>query len=170
MEKLKSIIKKIINKETVLYIVFGVLTTLVNFVAFKLFTVLFVSVSSGIGVHISNVLAWVIAVAFAYVTNKLFVFESRSWKANVIAKEIPSFVAARLFSLGVEELGLIVFVNLLHFDEKTFTVPVIDFALSGEMTAKLILAVVVVILNYFFSKLVIFKKKNDSEPETANGD
>lgn len=170
MENLKSIIKKIINKETVLYIVFGVLTTLVNFIAFKLFTVLFVSVSSGIGVHISNVLAWVIAVAFAYVTNKLFVFESRSWKANVIAKEIPSFVAARLFSLGVEELGLIVFVNLLHFDEKIFTIPVIDFALSGEMTAKLILAVVVVILNYFFSKLVIFKKKKDSEPETANGD
>lgn len=165
MDKLKAIIKKVINKETVLYIVFGVLTTLVNFVAFKLFTVLFDSVSSGIGVHISNILAWVIAVAFAYVTNKLFVFESRSWKTNVIAKEIPSFVAARLFSLGVEELGLIVFVNLLHFDEKTFTVPVISFALSGEMTAKLILAVAVVILNYFFSKLIIFKKKNTSESD-----
>lgn len=162
MEKLKTIIKKIVNKETVLYIVFGVLTTLVNFVAFKLFTMLFDSVSSSVGVHISNVLAWVFAVAFAYVTNKLFVFESKSWKANVIAKEIPSFVAARLFSLGVEELGLIIFVNLLHFDEKTFTIPVISFDLSGEMTAKLILAVVVVILNYFFSKLVIFKNKKGS--------
>lgn len=164
MEKLKLIIKKLINRETVLYIVFGVLTTLVNFVAFKLFTTLLDSVSPTIGVHISNVLAWVIAVAFAYVTNKLFVFESKSWRTNVIAKEIPSFVAARLFSLGVEELGLVVFVNFMHFDKLTFTVPVINFPLSGEMTAKLILAVVVVILNYFFSKLVIFKKKKDTEP------
>ena len=80
MEKLKAIFKKIVNKETILYIVFGVLTTLVNFVAFKLFTMVFDKlVSSQLGVHISNVLAWIFAVAFAYVTNKLFVFESKSW-------------------------------------------------------------------------------------------
>ena len=108
MEKLKAIFKKIVNKETILYVVFGVLTTLVNFVAFKLFTMVFDKlISSQLGVHISNVLAWIFAVAFAYVTNKLFVFESKSWEGKVLAKEIPSFVAARLFSLGVEELGLI---------------------------------------------------------------
>ena len=164
MEKFKTIFKKIVNKETVLYVVFGVLTTLVNFVAFKLFTMAFDKlVSSQLGVHISNVLAWVLAVAFAYVTNKLFVFESKSWAGRVLAKEIPSFVAARLFSLGVEELGLIIFVNLLHFDSKVFRIPLINFNLSGEMTAKIILAVVVVILNYFFSKLVIFKKKKAPE-------
>ena len=81
----------------------------------------------------------------------------------MLAKEIPSFVAARLFSLGVEELGLIIFVNLLHFDSKVFRIPLINFDLSGEMTAKIILAVVVVILNYFFSKLVIFKNKKAPE-------
>lgn len=164
MEKFKTIFKKIVNKETVLYVVFGVLTTLVNFVAFKLFTMAFDKlVSSQLGVHISNVLAWVLAVVFAYVTNKLFVFESKSWAGRVLAKEIPSFVAARLFSLGVEELGLIIFVNLLHFDSKVFRIPLINFDLSGEMTAKIILAVVVVILNYFFSKLVIFKNKKAPE-------
>ena len=115
MEKLKAIFKKIVNKETILYVVFGVLTTLVNFVAFKLFTMVFDKlISSQLGVHISNVLAWIFAVAFAYVTNKLFVFESKSWEGKVLAKEIPSFVAARLFSLGVEELGLIIFV--MSFD------------------------------------------------------
>ena len=77
MEKLKAIFKKLVNKETILYVVFGVLTTLVNFVAFKLFTMVFDKlISSQLGVHISNVLAWIFAVAFAYVTNKLFVFES----------------------------------------------------------------------------------------------
>jgi len=154
MEKLKAIFKKIVNKETILYIVFGVLTTLVNFVAFKLFTMVFDKlVSSQLGVHISNVLAWIFAVAFAYVTNKLFVFESKSWEGKVLAKEIPSFVAARLFSL--------------HFDSKVFHIPLINFDLSGEMTAKIILAVVVVILNYFFSKLIIFKKKKAPEQEKA---
>lgn len=90
MEKLKAIFKKVVNKETILYVVFGVLTTLVNFVAFKLFTMVFDKlISSQLGVHISNVLAWIFAVAFAYVTNKLFVFESKSWEGKVLAKEIP---------------------------------------------------------------------------------
>lgn len=155
MDKLKNIFKKIVNKETILYIVFGVLTTLVNFASFKLFDMLL-----GTKLYlVTNVIAWVIAVAFAYVTNKLFVFESKSWALPVISREIPSFVVARLFSLGVEEAGLIFFVSLLKFGEKSFTIPLINFELSGTMTAKIILAVVVVILNYFFSKLVIFKNK-----------
>ncbi len=155
MDKLKKLIKKIINKETIMYIIFGVLTTVVNFIAFKLFDLML-----GTKLYlITNVIAWVIAVAFAYVTNKLFVFESKSWKPSVIRREIPSFVAARLFSLGVEEVGLIFFVSLLNFGEKSFTIPVINFELDGTMVAKLILAVVVVILNYFFSKLIIFRKK-----------
>lgn len=87
MEKLKAIFKKLVNKETILYVVFGVLTTLVNFVAFKLFTMVFDKlISSQLGVHISNVLAWIFAVAFAYVTNKLFVFESKSWGARCSQK------------------------------------------------------------------------------------
>lgn len=155
MEKFKTLLRKIINKETVLYVVFGVLTTVVNFVSFSVFDKIL-----GTKLYLfTNVIAWIIAVAFAYVTNKLFVFESKSWKMSVIGKEIPSFVAARLFSLGVEELGLIFFVSLLHFGEKVFTIPLIHFELSGTMTAKIILAVVVVIMNYFFSKLVIFKNK-----------
>ena len=156
MNKIKGLFKKLINKETILYVVFGVLTTLVNFVAFSLFDAML-----GTKLYlVTNVIAWIIAVAFAYVTNKLFVFESKSWKLSVIGKEIPSFVAARLFSLAVEELGLIFFVSLLHFGEKSFAIPLINYELSGAMTAKIILAVIVVIMNYFFSKLIIFKDKN----------
>lgn len=155
-------------KEMVLYLVFGVLTTLVNFVVFKL-------CNKFTDPLISNVIAWIFAVAFAYVTNKLFVFESKSWAGNTIRKEIPSFVGARLFSLGVEELGLFVMIkwlklvptltslssNCLDMTQKfNFTMPAkIYDVLDGEMVVKIILAVVVVILNYVFSKLIIFKKK-----------
>ena len=92
MEKLKAIFKKIVNKETILYVVFGVLTTLVNFVAFKLFTMVFDKlISSQLGVHISNVLAWIFAVAFAYVTNKLFVFE------NIVSFDLFESYAPQFF-------------------------------------------------------------------------
>ncbi|MFR6512259.1 MAG: hypothetical protein ACLUP7_09205, partial [Eubacterium sp.] len=72
--------------------------------------------------------------------------------------EVLGFAAARLFSLGVEEVGLIVFVELLNFKSISFSV--FGFDLTGTLIAKVILAVIVVILNYFFSKFVIFKKKN----------
>ena len=155
MNKIKGLFKKLINKETVLYIVFGVLTTLVNFASFSAFDALL-----GQKLYlVTNVIAWIIAVAFAYVTNKLFVFESKSWKMSVVGKEIPSFVAARLFSLGVEEVGLIFFVSLLGFGKMSFDIPLINMQISGTMTAKIILAFIVVIMNYFFSKLIIFKNK-----------
>lgn len=97
MEKFKTIFKKIVNKETVLYVVFGVLTTLVNFVAFKLFTMAFDKlVSSQLGVHISNVLAWVLAVAFCLMSRtSCSSLRARAGPGRVLAKEIPSFVAAR---------------------------------------------------------------------------
>ena len=159
---INKLIEKFFTREVISYLIFGVLTTVVNFVFYWLFTEVF-----AVYYITSNVIAWVFAVVFAYITNKLFVFESKSWEGKVLAKEIPSFVAARLFSLGVEELGLIIFVNFLHFDSKVFHIPLINFDLSGEMTAKIILAVVVVILNYFFSKLIIFKKKKAPEQEKA---
>lgn len=160
-------------KEIILYVIFGVLTTVVNLVSLGL-------LKKFMDVMIANVFAWVVAVAFAYVTNKLFVFESKSWKADVIKKEIPSFTGARLLTLGIEEFGLLLMIKICHWDK-----PLGDFSfwclqtldkitahngeifgfvkyskmLDGEMMVKIILAVVVVILNYIFSKLIIFKKK-----------
>lgn len=141
-------------KELITYVFFGVLSTVVNFVAFYIFNLIL-----GSSLYLAtNIIAWFFAVAFAYVTNKLWVFESKSWAANVVVKDVLGFAAARLFSLGVEEIGLVVFVELLKFKNISFTL--FGFDITGSIIAKVILAVIVVILNYFFSKFVIFKKKN----------
>ena len=149
-------IKKLYKKyeEVILYVVFGGLTTLVNFVSFWVFNYL-----------VSNVIAWFISVVFAYVTNKLWVFESKSWAFKILLKEVPEFFAARLFSLGVEEGGLWLFVDKFGFDRYSFTV--FNFEVTGKLIAKVLLAVIVVILNYFFRKFIIFatrgKKKDKKE-------
>ncbi len=158
MEKIKSIIKKLINKETVTYLVFGVLTTVVNFGVFKIFDMIFTSATEVDLTLVTNAIAWVAAVVFAYVTNKLFVFESKSWKGEVLKKEIPSFVGARLLTLGIEELGILIFITWLGFD--SFVLEIFPgFALSGKMLVKIALAVIVVVVNYVFSKFIIFGKK-----------
>lgn len=143
-------------KEIITYIIFGVLTTAVNFVCFWLMNVLL-----GEKLYLlNNVIAWVASVIFAYVTNKLWVFDSKSWNIKIIGREIPEFVGARLFSLAVEEGGLLLFMKVMHFERFSFTI--FGFNVTGTLIAKVILAVIVVILNYIFSKLVIFKKKNNS--------
>lgn len=157
MEKIKALFKKLVNKETVTYIIFGVLTTLVNLVVFKGCDVLF----KGEHYLVSNSVAWIAAVAFAYVTNKLFVFESKSWRFDVIKKEIPSFLGARIASYFIEQAGLWFFVEILHFDEKVFDFIIVR--LSGKITAKLIIGVVVVVINYVLSKFMIFAKKDSTQ-------
>ena len=149
-DKIKELLQK--NKELVLYVVFGVLTTLVNFAAFRVFTGLL-----GEELYlVNNGIAWVVGVIFAFVTNKRFVFESRRSSASLVFKELTEFVGARLFSFGVEEGGMYLFVSVLGLGAKSLDV--LGINISGQMIAKLILAVVVVILNYFFSKFIIFKK------------
>lgn len=143
-------------KELITYVIFGALTTAVNFVTFWLMNLVL-----GERLYLlNNIIAWVISVAFAYVTNKLWVFESKNWNVKVIGKEIPEFVGARLFSLALEEGGLLLFMNVLHFGKFAFTL--LGFNITGTLIAKVILAVIVVIINYIFSKLVIFKNKKDS--------
>lgn len=150
---MKSILSKLINKETITYLVFGVLTTVVNFAVLEGLRL----VISDKWILLINVIAWAASVAFAYVTNKLFVFESKSWKGSVLRKEIPSFVGARVFSLGVESLGLLVFITWLGFDR--FKLALFGFTLDGITLTKIGLAVIVVIMNYVFSKFIIFKSK-----------
>lgn len=153
MEKIKGIIKAVLNKETILYIVFGVLTTVVSFVSLKVFDMLL-----GQNLYlVSNTISWVLSVAFAYVTNKLFVFESKSWSFSVLKKEIPSFIGARVASYFIEQGGLWLFMDVIGFEDKVFDFIVIK--LSGLMTAKLIMSVLVVIINYVLSKFLIFAKK-----------
>ena len=150
MEKLK----KLLNRETILYIVFGVATTVVNYIVFHiLYNVLWHQNHS----LAANAAAFVAAVIFAFVVNKLFVFESRSWDGATLKREIPSFLGARIGSFGIEEAGL-------FLAEKVFKLGgVIAISIGGTAfdwitVVKVALAFVVVALNYVFCKLFVFKK------------
>ena len=147
-------LKKLLNRETILYIVFGVATTVVNYIVFHLlYNVLWHQNHS----LAANAAAFVAAVVFAFVVNKLFVFESRSWDAATLKREIPSFLGARIGSFGIEEAGL-------FLAEKVFRLGgVIAVTLGGTAfdwitVVKIALAFVVVALNYVFCKLFVFKK------------
>ena len=147
-------LKKLLNRETILYIVFGVATTVVNYIVFHLlYNVLWHQNHS----LAANAAAFVAAVIFAFVVNKLFVFESRSWDAATLKREIPSFLGARIGSFGIEEAGL-------FLAEKVFRLGgIIAVTLGGTSfdwitVVKVALAFVVVALNYVFCKLFVFKK------------
>lgn len=139
--------KRIVNRETILYLVFGVLTTVVNYAVFWL---LFRIFGEG-GTLLINAAAFICAVTFAYVTNKLFVFESKSWARSVIKKEIPSFLGARLFTFFLEEAGLWLY-GMTDADWAML-------GMDGTLVCKAVLTVVVIVLNYVFSKLFIFRKE-----------
>lgn len=142
-EKLKAIYMA--HKEGILYLLFGGLTTLVSILSFWLFSLML-----GEELYlISNLISWVLAVAFAFVTNKLWVFGSEATDQKTLLREIPEFIGARLFSLGLEELGLWLALDVLGMSG----VP------SGDLIAKVILQVMVIVINYFLSKFIIFKKK-----------
>ncbi len=155
---MKKIKDYIFNKEMILYLVFGVLTTLVNWGSYYLLDL-------ALGkkfILLTNIIAWAASVAFAFVTNKVFVFESRSTDKKVLAREISEFAGARLLSLGVEEGGLFV-VKIFGWTGTLFKV--FNINITGDFAAKILLAVVVVILNYFFSKFVIFRRKGKEKNE-----
>ncbi len=127
-------------KEIINYLIFGGLTTLISIGTYALFTKIF-----NIDYLISNVLSWIIAVLFAFVTNKLFVFESKSKDKALVSKEIINFFFFRIVSLGLEMIIMYVFVDLL---------------LINDLITKIIAQVIVILSNYIFSKVFVFKKSN----------
>lgn len=145
------------HREIILYIIFGALTTLTNFIAFWLFGFML-----GDGLYlVTNVIAWLVSVIFAYFTNKLFVFESKSFAPRVLLPEIGEFFGARMFSFLLEEFGLWLLVDILSFGELELSV--LGLSVGGQMIAKVILAVIVVITNYVISKFLIFKNNKSKE-------
>ena len=147
-------LKKLLNRETILYIVFGVATTAVNYIVFHLlYNVLWHQRSS----LVANAAAFVAAVIFAFVVNKLFVFESKSWSAATLKREIPSFLAARIGSFGIEEAGLFLAEKVLKLGG-VIAVTIGSLSLDWITVIKVALAFVVVALNYVFCKLFVFKK------------
>ena len=136
MEKLKQLWKR--HKELILYVFFGGCTTLINIISyFACRELMYLPVVT------ADVLAWLVSVIFAYVTNKLFVFESKSWRLMLVLKEGAAFLAARVFSLGVDVAMLYVTVTVLGW---------------WELPMKVLANVVVIVINYIFSKWIIFRK------------
>lgn len=142
---MKNLIKKVFNKETITYIIFGILTTIVNYIVYYL-----LYKYTGMDPLAYNTIAWAAAVIFAFFTNKLFVFESRSFKPDILVKEFLIFVSARVLSLILEEAFLALTVKVMGIH---------------ELIAKVIISVVVVIVNYFASKFLIFKKEKGESNE-----
>lgn len=152
-----TFIKKIMDmlrseriRELITYGIVGLITTAVNWLAY-------VGISRGVsllsGVPVENALliaiataiGWAASVAFAFWANKKYVFRSASWERAVLRRELPGFITARLFSLGFDAA----FVELA-----------VHFAGMDDRIAKLIANVIVIVLNYFFSKFWIFRKKD----------
>ena len=156
MKKIKDFYNK--HQEVLLYLFFGVLTTLVDTLVFWLFDSIL-----GDGLYLwSTLIAWALAALFAYFVNKLLVFESKSWDIHVVSKEALEFFGARVFSLGISELGMFLFVDVWSFKDIAFEI--IGISINGNLIAKVIMSVIVIVLNYFFSKFIIFRKeKSDSE-------
>ncbi len=151
IKKIKELILK--YKELIIYVFFGVLTTVVNLSVFWLFS----RILGDERYLITNVIAWVAAVSFSFLTSKIWVFESKQWNFKVLFKEVSSFFAARILTLGIEEMGLYFFVDTLSFSE--ISLRIFSFEIGGELISKALIAVVVVVVNYVLSKLVIFRKK-----------
>ncbi|MBQ2687265.1 MAG: GtrA family protein [Clostridia bacterium] len=157
-EKKQGFIKRMFikHKEIIMYLVFGVLTTVVSWGSYAVFESVFKKaiVDVNVLVAVANVLSWVTAVLFAYITNKLFVFESKSFKPTTLFKELGLFVGSRLISGAVEWVG----VPLLVWLGLNQTI----FGVEG-MVAKVLVSVIVVILNYILSKLIVFKKEKSKK-------
>ena len=130
-------------KEVISYLFFGALTTVVDFVSYFLLT-RFLHLGEGF----SNVLAQFVAILFAYVTNKLFVFEDKSSDFKKLIIQFGKFFSLRLVTLVINSVMFIIMVDKLGIN---------------DIITKAIVVVIVIILNYIFSKLIVFKGKEKQQ-------
>ena len=137
MSKIKDLYFK--YKEIINYLFFGGCTFIVNFVSYFIFADLL-----KIDEVVSNMIAWVISVLFAYITNKLFVFESKTETLKTTLKEMASFFLARIVSGILCDVG-------------TFAL-MIRVLNINDIIAKIVTQIMVIIMNYLFSKLIVFRK------------
>lgn len=128
------------NEEIWNYLIVGVLTTIVSLLTYYICVLTFLNPNHAIELQIANIISWIIAVAFAYITNRVFVFKS---KEKNIKKEATSFVASRIITLLLDMLTMFIIVTLLKFNYKL---------------AKLVAQIIVTVGNYIISKLFVFKK------------
>lgn len=150
-EKIKDLLIK--YKELVLYTLFGGVTTVANAGSFLLMSEILGEEYTAV----NNTVAWFVGVAVAFVTNKIWVFESKSRKPLTVLKEAVEFTLARLFSYVFETVGLVIAVDVFTCNTKW-----------GQLGIKLVLSVVVVIMNFVASKLIIFRKKSGKKDKKTD--
>ena len=138
MDKIKELYLK--YKEIVNYLIFGVLTTVVSLATYYICVYTVLDPEQAVQLQIANVISWILGVAFAYVTNRKFVFESN--EKNKI-KEASKFVTSRIATLLMDMAIMFIGVTLLKFNDKII---------------KLVSQVVVIIANYLLSKIIVFNK------------
>ena len=136
--KLKLMLKK--QRELILYLIFGVLTTIIGLFSYYILTYTILNPNNPITLQIANIISWFLSVSFAYITNRKYVFRSNNRKI----KEIPSFFAGRLLSLLLDLLIMGIGVSIMHFDHRLI---------------KIISEIFVIAFNYIISKVIVFKKK-----------
>lgn len=138
MSKILDLIKK--YEEIIRYLIIGVLTTFVSLIVYYICTLTFLNPDNALQLQLANIISWIISVVFAYITNRTFVFKSKS---KDIVKEVCSFTGSRVVTLLLDMAIMFIFVTTLKFNDKLF---------------KLVSQVFVIIANYIFSKLFVFKK------------
>ena len=129
------------HKEMINYIIFGILTTLINLITYYILIITIFNPNNPIQLQITNIISWIVSVAFAYITNKIYVFDSK--EKNII-KEIIKFYSSRLITLFIDIILMFSFVSILKFNDKLI---------------KLLITIIIIILNYILSKLLVFKKR-----------
>lgn len=137
LNKILELLRK--YQDILAYLVFGVLTTVVNFFVYYPLTNLL-----SMNATLANVIAWAVSVAFAFLTNKPFVFKSNDWSASVVIQELSMFIGTRVGSGALETAMIFLLVDCLSLDGN-----IVKIAVSG----------LVVIINYVGSKLLVFRKK-----------
>ena len=147
MKEINGIVKKLLSKEVILYIVFGVLTTIVSLAVKYLLLFTILDASNGVQLQIAVVTSWIVACLFAYFTNRKWVFESKS---KEILKEMTKFFLSRLTTLGLEMLIMFIFVTALGLNSDMWVV-----------VWTIVAQALVIIGNYILSKLIVFKNKKD---------
>ena len=142
---MQTLLKKLITKETILYIIFGILTTLTDWLTYALLRHI------DITYQLSTILSWAAAVAFAFVTNKLYVFESKDLSPQTLWKEATSFTACRAAT------GLFTLIAMIALVD--------GLGIQQDMICKIFVSVISLVLNYILSKLFIFKKNKNIESQ-----
>lgn len=153
--------KKSSLRQVFSYVIFGILTTIVSWSTYVLFVNVF-----KINVFLSNLLSWIISVTFAFITNKLFVFKSTNNSIKTVVKEVLSFFSSR-GTTGVLEIILVPLLVKWSFD-KPFLIIVSTLNITSDIFytngiySKVFVNIIVIVLNYFLSKFLVFKNKQET--------